>query len=92
MAGLERLGRVIVSPCCDLASHNLTLPLAEGQPGDKEAAGEKAGKRALYPVVMEEGQNAVKPPGDRQREPDNRAPHGSEIRAFHFYSAQEGAE
>ena len=55
------------------------LPLAEGQPGGKEAAGKKAGKHALHPVVMEEGQPAVKPPGHRQREPDDRATHGSEI-------------
>jgi hypothetical protein len=33
----------------------------------------------LQPVVMEEGQRTVNPPGDGQREPDHRTPHGCEI-------------
>jgi hypothetical protein len=42
----------------------VSLPLAEGQAGREEAAGEKGGEAGLHPVVMEDGQQAVNAPGD----------------------------
>jgi len=63
--------------------------LAEGQAGREEAAGEKGGQAGLQPVVMEDGERAVNAPRHSQDEPDDRAPHCSEISRLDTASMQQ---
>jgi hypothetical protein len=70
-----------------LAPHDFPFPLTKAQAGGKETASEKAGKAALHPVVMEEGQHAINPPGDGQHKPDYGAPHGLRLAARHSFKA-----
>jgi hypothetical protein len=60
--------------------------LAEEQANGQETAGEKGSKASLQTVVMEEGEQAVDPPGGSQRKPDQRATHGPEIISRHCFN------
>jgi hypothetical protein len=81
--GFGSRNRSVTRSWLDLAPHDSLLAFAEGQADGQKAAGKKGGQCALQPVVMEEGQKAVDSPAECEREPDDRAPHGSEIK-IHF--------
>ncbi len=70
-----------------LFPYELLFPVAEEQSDGAKTAGEQCGQGSLHPVVVEQGQQAVDRPGDGQREPDERAPHDTEITSRHCFNA-----
>ena len=65
----------------------LSFLLAEQEPGQEEAGSEECRKGGLQAIVMSKCKHAVQSPGQREHEPDERAPHEGQVSSRHRFRA-----